>query len=148
MGDGVNPELREMQANRTSPAAALTVLHVVVLLVGVHSLILGAWIYFGTGGFYRLFFATEVENFFFVKQAGLFLFCLGLFYLWPVVDIKKHQGAIVVAVLTKVLAVAFLLSNARLTAAPATIVLVAVIDGVLGALLAISYAACKVRGVI
>jgi hypothetical protein len=148
MGRGVNPELGEMQANRAPPVAVLTMLHVVILLVGLHSLALGAWIYFGTGGFYRLFFATEVENFFFVKQAGLFLFCLGLFYLWPLVGIKKYHRAIAIAVLTKVLAVAFLLSNAGLAAAPATIVLVAVVDGLMAALLAISYAVCKAKGVI
>jgi hypothetical protein len=148
MGRSVNPESGEMQANRTSPTALLTLLYVVILLVGVHSLVLGAWIYFGTGGFYRLFFATEVENFFFVKQAGLFLFCLGLFYLWPLVDIRKHHRAVAMTVLTKLLAVAFLLSSARLTAAPATIVLVALGDGLMAALLAISYVACKARGVI
>lgn len=148
MGRGVNPEPGEMQANRTSPAAFLTVLHVVVLLVGVHSLVLGAWIYFGTGGFYRLFFATDVENFFFVKQAGLFLFCLGLYYLWPLVDIRKYHRAVAIAVVTKLLAVAFLLSNAGLTAAPGTILLVALVDGLMATLLAVSYVICRAKGVI
>jgi hypothetical protein len=127
--------------------AALTFLWVVVLLVGVHSLMLGIWICLATGPFYRLFFGCEAADPFFVRQAGLFLFCLGMFYVWPLVALRRLHRGIVLTIVTKVLAVVFLVSNASLTPSPATIQLVALGDGCMGALLLITYVVCNVRGV-
>jgi hypothetical protein len=53
-------------------------LAITLLLVGVHSLLLGFFIFFMTDFFYELFFSTQVENPFFVKQAGLFLILIAL----------------------------------------------------------------------
>ena len=62
-------------------------LRTILLLVGVHSILLGMAILFFTIPFYQFFFAIDPENFFFVKQSGIFLFLIGLFYLIPFFDL-------------------------------------------------------------
>lgn len=42
-----------------------------VFLVGIHSLMLGFFIFFCTGWFYQIFFRTTVNNLFFYKAIGI-----------------------------------------------------------------------------
>jgi hypothetical protein len=95
----------------------------VLLLIGVHSIALGLFIYFCTDFFYHLFFATRVENAFFVRQSGIFLFLAGLFYLFPLLNLKRYHLLIGMVFISKVVAVYFLLANARYTPAPKMIYL-------------------------
>lgn len=106
-----------------------------ILLVAVHSLVLGAFIFFCTEIFYSFFFQSEVESFFYVKQAGLFLFCLGLFYLVPLADLAKNHRAIDIIIVTKLLAVLFLIMHTHMTPRPVIILLAAVIDACMAAML-------------
>lgn len=99
-----------------------------IACVGGHSIILGLFIFFFTEAFYRLFFGADIANYFFVKQSGLFLLCLGLFYLVPLLDLKRHHFLMVVIVVTKILAVGFLLLHTHHTPRPMIILLAAFID--------------------
>jgi hypothetical protein len=116
---------------------------VIVTLVGAHSILLGLTIYLFTEFFYNVFFATSIENFFFVRQSGIFLFLIGLFYLYPLFNLKSFYNLILLTVISKTVAVLFLISNAQLTTAPAMIYLAAFFDGLMGAVLAVVYLQCK-----
>ncbi len=106
-----------------------------VFLVGLHSLTLGAFIFFFTDAFYTFFFGVAVDNPFLVKQAGLFLFCLGMFYLVPLTDLQNKHRLVDLIILTKVLAVLFLVTSAKLVALPGPIFLAAAGDAIMGSLL-------------
>ncbi len=106
-----------------------------VLLVGAHSLTLGSYIFFFTDAFYNFFFGIDAENPFLVKQAGLFLFCLGLFYLLPITDLLNKHRVVDLIITTKVLAVLFLINSAWLVAKPEPIYLAALGDAIMATLL-------------
>lgn len=108
-----------------------------LLFVGVHSLLLGSTIYFFTTPFYQFFFGVDPENFFFVKQAGLFLSLMGLFYLLPVFNLERFKPVIFLIVFSKVVAVTFLILNAHLTPSAFMIYLAALGDGTMAAALTI-----------
>jgi len=110
-------------------------LAVCVFLVGVHSLILGSFIFFFTDTFYNLFFGVEVDNPFLIKQAGLFLFCLSLFYLVPLTDLRRKHRMVDLIIVTKVLAVLFLVNSAWLVSRPGPIFLAAAGDALMATLL-------------
>ncbi len=110
-------------------------LGVCVFLVGLHSLTLGSFIFFFTDAFYKFFFGVEVDNLFLIKQAGLFLFCLGLFYMVPIRDLVNKHRIVDLIIVTKVLAVLFLVTNAWLVAKPGPILLAALGDGIMGTML-------------
>jgi len=114
-------------------------LSVLVLLIGLHSLLLGIFIFFFTELFYDLFFSAEIENFFFVRQAGLFLFCLGLFNLAIVVEMKRYYYFVKVIIVAKSLAFLFLVSHAHLAAWPPIIYAAAVGDGIMALVLIFFY---------
>ena len=114
-------------------------LSVLVLLIGLHSLFLGIFIFFFTELFYNLFFSAEIENFFYVRQAGLFLFCLGLFNLAILMDMKRHHYFVKVIIATKSLAFLFLVSHAHLAAWPPIIFAAAVGDGLMALVLIFFY---------
>jgi hypothetical protein len=114
-------------------------LSVLVLLIGLHSLFLGIFIFFFTELFYDLFFSAEIENFFFVRQAGLFLFCLGLFNLAILRDMKRYHYFVNVIIATKALAFLFLVSHAHLAAWPPIIFAAAVGDGIMALVLIFFY---------
>jgi hypothetical protein len=139
-GDVTMPSLfsKEIKNIRTAPRS-VKILALLVMLVALHSLLLGIFIYFFTDLFYQLFFHTRVENIFYVRQAGLFLFCLGLFYVSILSNIKQRHPLITVLIATKFLAVVFLISNARFTSVPTMILLAAVGDGSMALLLALLY---------
>jgi hypothetical protein len=112
-------------------------LRVILFLVGLHSVILGGAIYFFTVPFHQFFFSVDPDNFFFIKQSGVFLFLAGLFYLIPIKDLKRFNLLIVLVVFSKVTAVAFLLRNAHLTPAPPMVYLAALGDGLMAAAISI-----------
>jgi hypothetical protein len=114
-------------------------LSILVLLIGLHSLFLGIFIFFFTELFYRLFFSANIENFFYVRQAGLFLFCLGLFNLAILKDMKRYYYFVKVIIATKALAFLFLVSHAHLAAWPPIIFAAAVGDGVMALVLIFFY---------
>ena len=114
-------------------------LSVLVLLIGLHSLFLGIFIFFFTELFYDLFFSAEIDNFFFVRQAGLFLFCLGLFNLAILRDMKKYYYFVKVIIATKALAFLFLVSHAHLAAWSPIIFAAAVGDGLMALALIFFY---------
>lgn len=114
----------------------LRLLALALLATGMHSVILGIFIYWHTGLFYQLCFQAPVENIFFVRQSGLFLFCTGLFYLALLSDLRVNRRLVPVVVAIKLLAVLFLVTNASLSARPAMVYLAACGDGCMGALLA------------
>jgi hypothetical protein len=99
--------------------------------VAVHSLLLGGVIYFFTIHFYQFFFSVDPDNFFFIKQSGLFLFLSGLFYLIPVKDMKRYRLVIAPVVFSKIAAVTFLISNAHMTPSSLMIYLAALGDGLM-----------------
>ena len=111
----------------------------IVFLVGLHSIVLGLVIYFFTDFFYRIFFDASVENPFFVRQSGTFLFLAGFFYLYPLLNLKRYFNLILVVIFSKVVAVYFLVANAGYTTAPVMIYLAAVFDGLMALALVIVY---------
>ena len=107
----------------------------IVFLVGMHSILLGLTVYFFTDFFYKVFFNTSVENIFFVRQSGTFLFLAGLFYLYPLLNLKELSNLILLVIFSKVVAVFFLVSNAVFTTAPVMIYLAAFFDGLMAVVL-------------
>lgn len=103
-----------------------------VLLIGVHSIAIGTFIFFFTETFYRIFFLAEIQNMFFVRQAGLFLFCLGLFNLSILRCIHDSIFLVKVTIATKYLAFLFLAFQAHLSAHPFIIYMAALGDGSMG----------------
>lgn len=115
----------------------------ILSLVGIHSILLGLSIYFFTEIFYKVFFAAKIENFFFVRQSGIFLFLIGLFYLYPLFNLKNLYSLVLLVIFSKTVAVLFLITNAQLTTAPAMIYLAAFFDGLMGAVLTVVYVQCR-----
>jgi hypothetical protein len=99
-------------------------------------------IYFFTVTFYQFFFSVDPDNYFFVKQSGLFMFLMGLFYLIPAKNIKRYKLLIALVVFSKVTAVAFLLKNAHLTPSPLVIYLAALGDGLMATAISILALLC------
>ncbi len=120
--------MRQILRKIFSAPVKLQLLALSVFLIGMHSLILGTFIYFFTELFYRLFFKAGIENYFFVKQSGLFLLCMSFFYLAPLADLKRSLPQVIAMILTKILAVLFLLFNAHLAAKPEMILIAASLD--------------------
>ena len=114
-----------------------------IFFVGMHSIFLGIFIYFFTDIFYRQFFAASVQNPFFVRQSGVFLFLAGFFYLFPLLNLKIHYNLILVVIFSKVVAVYFLITNAQFTHSPSMIYLAAFFDGVMALLLVYTYTLFK-----
>jgi hypothetical protein len=108
---------------------------IAIFLVGMHSIFLGLVIYFFTDFFYRVFFAAGVENPFFVRQSGAFLFLAGLFYLYPLFNLKTFYSLVLLVIVSKIVAVLFLVSNAAFTTAQFMIYLAAFFDGLMAVVL-------------
>jgi len=120
-------------------------LALLIFLVGIHSLGLGIFIFFFTELFYQFFFHSQLENIFFVRQSGLFLFCLAMFYFSPLPDLKRRHRLVFVIILTKVLAVLFLVTNASHAPWPPIILLAAAGDGCMALLLTYFYRIARPR---
>lgn len=119
---------KTFQRRRPTEQEGMIRLSFSLTVTAVHSLLLGIYIFFQTEKFYEFFFGVAVENLFFVKQAGLFLFCMGLFYVVPLLHLKSHKNTINIIILTKILAVVFLLFNFHLVPKAAAILTAALID--------------------
>jgi len=117
----------------------------VLILVGIHSILLGVIIYFYTDFFYKVFFASSVENLFFVRQSGIFLFLAGFFYLYPLLNLKNLYNMILLVIFSKVVAVFFLITNAGYTPAPLMIYLASFFDGLMALVLVTVYFRLKNR---
>ena len=113
-----------------------------VFCVGIHSVILGIIIYFFTGNFYEFLLGEPIKGTFFVRQSGIFLFLAGLFYLFPLKNIHLHYKLILLVIVSKILAVIFLVTNASITPSPFMIYLTALGDGSMAIALAIPYFLC------
>ena len=111
----------------------------VVFLIGMHSIFLGIFIYFFTDIFYREFFGAAVENVFFVRQSGVFLFLAGFFYLFPLLNLEINYNLILLVIFSKVVAVLFLILNAQSTLSPFIIYLGAFFDGLMALVLVCTY---------
>jgi len=111
----------------------------ILFLVGMHSILLGLFIYFFTDFFYNFFFKVSVENIFFVRQSGIFLFLAGLFYMYPLINFKKFHTIIFVVIFSKLTAVYFLLVNAKFTPVPPMMYLAAFFDGLMAVVLIVVY---------
>lgn len=131
--------IRNISEDISSAPKKVQHLSVLVLLIGLHSLFLGIFIFFFTELFYYLFFSAEIENFFFVRQAGLFLFCLGLFNLAIIVEMKRYYYFVKVIIAAKSLAFLFLVSHAHLAAWPPIIFAAAAGDGIMALVLIFFY---------
>ena len=118
------------------------ILKIIIFCVGVHSVALGTVIYFFTSSFYQFFLGEPIANPFFVRQSGIFLFLIGLFYLFPLTNIHSYHHFIVLTIVSKIFAVAFLLTNAHLTPYPPMIFLTAVIDGLMAVVVSVPYVFC------
>lgn len=114
-----------------------------IFFVGMHSIFLGIFIYFFTDYFYQKFFSAAVENIFFVRQSGVFLFLAGFFYLFPLLDLKNNYKLILLIIFSKVIAVLFLILNAKFTLSPSMIYLGAFFDGTMAFLLIYTYTLFK-----
>ena len=125
--------------------STLKILQIIVLIVGVHSVTLGTVIYFFTDSFYKFLLGGPLADVFFVRQSGIFLFLSGLFYLFPLKDIYRYHQLIVLTILSKVLAVIFLTTNAHLTPSAPMIFLTAASDGSMAVALSIPYFMCLKR---
>jgi len=111
----------------------------ILFFVGIHSITLGFIVYFFTDFFYQTFFSAAVENLFFVRQSGIFLFLAGFFYLYPLIDLQKLYNMILLVIFSKFVAVYFLVANANFTLSPAMIYLAAFFDGLMGLFLIFVY---------
>ncbi|MFC1844379.1 hypothetical protein ACFLZ5_06270 [Thermodesulfobacteriota bacterium] len=111
----------------------------ILFFVGIHSIMLGFIIYFFTDFFYQIFFSATVENIFFVRQSGVFLFLAGFFYLYPLIDLQKLYNMILLVIFSKFIAVYFLVANAKFTLSPDMIYLAALFDGLMGFFLIFIY---------
>jgi hypothetical protein len=131
--------MRNISKEISSAPKKVQHLSLLVLLIGLHSLFLGIFIFFFTELFYDLFFSAEIENFFFVRQAGLFLFCLGLFNLAILRDMKRYYYFVKVIIAAKSLAFLFLVSHAHLAVWPPIIYAAAVGDGLMALVLIFFY---------
>lgn len=116
---------------------ASVVLRITLFFVGIHSVILGSTIHFFTVPFYQFFFSVDPDNFFFIKQSGVFLFLAGLFYLIPVRNLNRYELLIYFVILSKITAVAFLLKNAHLAPSANMIYLAALGDGLMATVISI-----------
>ena len=116
-----------------------------VLLISIHSLLLGLSIYFSTDAFYRFFFHVLPENYFFVRQSGLFLFIIGLFYCYALNDMGTRHTLVLLIIFSKILAVLFLLTNAEMSVFPQSIYLAALGDGIMAMILGIIYCTCILK---
>ena len=114
-------------------------LYVCILLVGLHSIFLGLFIYLFTDIFYELFFSVKPGNVFYVKQSGVFLFCLGVYYLLPLIDFKQLFNMVQFTVFTKIVAVLFLITNAKLSLSSNAIYMAAFVDGIMATVLVFAF---------
>ena len=120
-----------MKHNRVNRHIIRTWLYISVFLISLHSILLGIFIYFFTEKFYNIFFFLSPENLFFVRQSGVFLFLLGVVYIFPLVRLDQRIYLIKYIIFSKCIAIIFLLINAKVFLSPEAIYLAALGDGIM-----------------
>jgi hypothetical protein len=113
--------------------------YLTTVLVGMHSIVFGLYIYFFAEQFYIFFFATAPENLFFVRQTGVFLFCLGIYYFIPLLNVRRIDHYVFFTIITKIATVIFMILNAKSSMSPSTIYLVALGDIIMAGLLLMTF---------
>jgi hypothetical protein len=109
------------------------VLKGVVLLVSMHSLVLGMIMLLFPRSFPHIFGFPASSGIFWQSQSGIFLMVLGIVYFMAYREAERSRTLVKLLVLSKGLAVLFLLTHWLFLAAPDSIALAAVGDGVMGA---------------
>jgi hypothetical protein len=117
-------------------------LKIILLLIGLHSILLGVFIYFLTEVFYSVFFGSAIDNLFFVRQSGIFLILFGMFYLFPLFELARYHRLLLLVLTSKFVAVLFLIANAANTDIPGMIHWAAIGDGAMALVLAFAYVVC------
>jgi hypothetical protein len=107
------------------PAAGRPAVRLLVLLIGVHSCVLGFAMMFAPRAMGGLLGLEVGPSIFFASQAGIFLLALGACYLLAL----RHCSLISVILISKTLAVVFLVVHAGLLDAPPIIWAAAAGDG-------------------
>ncbi|MDH3349211.1 MAG: hypothetical protein OEM02_14060 [Desulfobulbaceae bacterium] len=120
-----------MKQNRINRNIIRSGLYLSVFFIGLHSMLLGIFIYFFTEKFYNLFFSLSPQNIFFVRQSGVFLFLLGVVYTFPLIRLNQRIYLIKYIIFTKCIAIIFLLINAKISMSPEAIYLAALGDGIM-----------------
>jgi len=107
---------------------ATPVRKILVGITALHSLILGGAMLLAPDFVLEASGWNDIQPTFFVEQSGIFLVVLGVAYAAGI----RHRRFAWFLVATKVAAVAFLLSEFFVRAVPPSIVLAAVLDGLMG----------------
>ena len=125
----------------------LAFFNISIVLVGLHSVLLGLFIIFFSGSFSELFIQTKEEYFFFIRQSGIFIVLLGLFYLFPLINLKKYYPVVFLTIFNKVVAVLFLIGSVSYFEDWRNIVWAAGFDGSMALVLSVSLFICKRKGI-
>ncbi len=118
------------------PNAQGKALRLVLGIASIHSVALGVAIYFFTRPLLTLTGFIEQIDPFYPRQSGVFLVAFGVGYGLASRDPQRHRGLVVLTILSKTLAVVFLLSEAVLFQAPRSVWAAAVLDGAFAAVVA------------
>ena len=110
------------------PSAWGKALRLALGIASLHSVVLGLTVYLLARPFLSLFGFETQGDLFYPKQSGVFLLALGLGYGLAARDPLRHPGLVALTIVSKTLAVVFLLSEAILFQAPGFILAAAVVD--------------------
>lgn len=108
-----------------------------LLLLSLHSILLGAAIYLITDLLVGLQGLDLSGSLFYPRQSGVFLIILGVGYGLAAIDPEGRQALVCLAIFSKALAVLFLFSEVLLFGAPSLIITAGVVDAVEGGVLVI-----------
>ena len=107
----------------------------VLALVALHSVVLGVAMLVWPLQILSAFGWEFTETRFYPAQSGLFLIILGIVYAMAI----RQRAYVAIVVLSKAIAVTFLVSEAWRGSCPPIVYLTAAIDGFMGALVAIAW---------
>jgi hypothetical protein len=105
--------------------------------VGVHSVTLGLITYLFTDRFLRRMGFNLSSHRFYPRQTGAFLVALGGGYLLAARDPAANRGLVRLTVFSKAVAVLFLFSEYLVRKAPRSILIAGIMDGMMGAAIAV-----------
>lgn len=103
-------------------------LRVVLTIASLHSLVLGFFLGMYTNLFLEFMGFPPRTDIFYPQQSGAFLFILGVGYGIAASDPDRHQGLVVLAIISKGLAVLFLFYHVLVLNAPGQILLAGIYD--------------------
>ncbi len=114
-------------------------------LVSIHSLIVGAGLIFAPGEFLEFLGYHNCQEHFFRSQGGVFHIGMAAGYAMAAYSPKKYERLIVFSIIIKTLATVFLSLYAILAAPIAIIILSAISDFIMGAVIFLLYYLSDVR---